>query len=71
MVRNRYCSLHSLPQILILNRASLVFAIQTWLAETPEQTRKTGTPSYLSVGMSGTQILMILALHHEANQVLA
>ncbi|KAL8826788.1 MAG: hypothetical protein Q9191_003587 [Dirinaria sp. TL-2023a] len=32
--------------------ASLVFAIQTWLAETPEQTRKAGTPSYLSVGMS-------------------
>ncbi|CAF9909378.1 MAG: Eukaryotic translation initiation factor eIF-1 [Heterodermia speciosa] len=34
------------------NKASLVFAIQTWLAETPEQTRTSGTPSYLSVGMA-------------------
>ncbi|KAG7008865.1 urea transporter [Physcia stellaris] len=32
--------------------ASLVFAIQTWLAETPEQNRTSGTPSYLSVGMA-------------------
>ena len=41
--------------VLIAIRASLVFAIQTWLAETPEQTRNAGTPSYLSVGMSSTE----------------
>ena len=37
----------------VTHRASLVFAIQTWLAETPEQNRTSGTPSYLSVGMAG------------------
>lgn len=35
-----------------LFRASLVFSLQTWLAETPEQTRSAGTPGYLSVGMA-------------------
>ena len=40
----------------MLCRASLVFAIQTWLAETPEQTRTSGTPSYLSVGMAGQYV---------------
>lgn len=39
--------------MLISFRASLVFATQTWLAETPEQAGKAGTPSYLSIGMSG------------------
>ncbi|KAL8792611.1 MAG: hypothetical protein Q9195_004834 [Heterodermia aff. obscurata] len=38
------------------NKASLVFAIQTWLAETPEQTRTSGTPSYLSVGMAAMAV---------------
>ena len=33
-------------------RASLTFSLQTWLAETPEQTRKASTPGYLSVGMA-------------------
>lgn len=36
----------------IIGWASLVFSLQTWLAETPEQTRKAGTPGYLSVGMA-------------------
>jgi len=39
--------------MLISVRASLVFATQTWLAETPEQAKKAGTPSYLGIGMSG------------------
>ena len=34
-------------------RAALVFSLQTYLAETPEQSRKSGTPGYLSVGMAG------------------
>jgi hypothetical protein len=34
------------------HRVSVVFALQTWLAETPEQKRNTGTPSYFAVGMS-------------------
>lgn len=33
-------------------RASFVFSLQTWLAETPEQARKGGTPGYISVGMA-------------------
>lgn len=35
-----------------LSRASVVFALQTWLAETPEQKRTSGTPGYFSVGMA-------------------
>jgi len=31
--------------------ASVVFALQTWLAETPEQRRTASTPGYFSVGM--------------------
>ena len=34
-----------------LHRASVVFAVQTWLAETPEQRRTASTPGYFSVGM--------------------
>jgi len=45
---------HDLLQVMLISvRASLVFATQTWLAETPEQATKAGTPSYLSIGMSG------------------
>ncbi|MCJ1332994.1 Eukaryotic translation initiation factor eIF-1 [Thelotrema lepadinum] len=32
--------------------AALVFALQNWLAETPDQSQSSGTPGYLSVGMS-------------------
>lgn len=32
--------------------ASFVFALQTWLAGSPEQSRKSSTPGYLSVGMA-------------------
>ena len=38
---------------MILSRASLLFSLQNWLAETPEQSRKAGTPAYVGVGMSG------------------
>lgn len=34
-------------------RVSLVFSLQNWLAETPEQSRKAGTPGYVGVGMAG------------------
>lgn len=43
-------------------RASLVFSLQTWLAETPEQARKGGTPGYISVGMA-CEIPFLSALH--------
>ncbi|MCJ1486724.1 Eukaryotic translation initiation factor eIF-1, partial [Schaereria dolodes] len=33
-------------------RASVVFALQAWLAETPEQSRATNTPAYFGVGMA-------------------
>ena len=33
-------------------RASFVFAVQTWLAQTPEQAKKAGTPGYLSAAMA-------------------
>ncbi|MCJ1337698.1 Eukaryotic translation initiation factor eIF-1 [Bachmanniomyces sp. S44760] len=48
----------SLPMAALFTRnkmigwASVVFAMQTWLAETPEQKRTASTPGYLSVGMS-------------------
>ncbi|MCJ1370126.1 Eukaryotic translation initiation factor eIF-1 [Loxospora ochrophaea] len=32
--------------------ASVMFALQTWLAETPEQKRTAATPGYFSVGMA-------------------
>lgn len=33
-------------------RVAVVFAIQSWLAETPEQRRNSTTPAYFTVGMS-------------------
>ena len=48
--------------VLMLIRASLVFAVQTWLAETPDQAKKAGTPSYLSVSMSGRLTLRQLTI---------
>lgn len=33
-------------------RASFVFAVQTWLAQTPEQAKKAQTPGYLAAGMA-------------------
>ncbi|KAF2000789.1 hypothetical protein P154DRAFT_575839 [Amniculicola lignicola CBS 123094] len=37
---------------------AVVFAIQSWLAETPEQRRTSGTPAYFSVGMSFMSLLV-------------
>jgi hypothetical protein len=34
----------------------VVFAIQSWLAESPEQRRTSSTPAYFQVGMSGKSI---------------
>ncbi|KAF1841448.1 SUI1-domain-containing protein [Cucurbitaria berberidis CBS 394.84] len=49
----------TLPMAAIFTRnkmigwVAVVFAIQSWLAETPEQKRTASTPAYLQVGMSG------------------
>lgn len=39
--------------------AAVVFSLQKWLGETPEQARKAGTPAYLSVGMSLMAVLVV------------
>lgn len=41
------------------SRSAVVFALQNWLAETPEQKQNATTPSYLSVGMSCAYIFDI------------
>jgi hypothetical protein len=33
-------------------RVAVVFAIQSWLAESPEQRKTASTPAYFQVGMS-------------------
>ena len=43
-------------------RASVAFALQTWLAETPEQKRTASSPGYFGVGMA-CMFLPILALN--------
>jgi len=45
----------SLP-VLISCRVAVVFAIQSWLAESPEQKRTSSTPAYFQVGMSGESL---------------
>lgn len=37
---------------LIRCRVSVVFSVQSWLAETPEQKKTSTTPAYFSVGMA-------------------
>ena len=49
----------SSPVSHLLGRASVVFALQTWLAETPEQRRTTSTPGYFSVGMGCMHIVSL------------
>jgi hypothetical protein len=39
-------------QRLTKSRVAVVFAIQSWLAETSEQRKTAATPAYFSVGMS-------------------
>jgi hypothetical protein len=38
---------------LIRCRVSVVFSVQSWLAETQEQKKTSSTPAYFSVGMAG------------------
>lgn len=48
----------TLPMAAIFTRnkmigwVAVVFALQSWLAETPEQRKTAATPAYFSVGMS-------------------
>lgn len=44
--------LYLLSNDFVQNRASVVFSLQTWLAETPEQKKIASTPGYFSVGMA-------------------
>ncbi|KAK5003952.1 hypothetical protein LTR28_009528, partial [Elasticomyces elasticus] len=37
---------------LIIARTAVVFALQSWLAESPEQKRTASAPAYFSVGMA-------------------
>ncbi|EAT91882.2 hypothetical protein SNOG_00387 [Parastagonospora nodorum SN15] len=49
----------TLPMAAIFTRnkmigwVAVVFAIQSWLAESPEQAKTSSTPAYFQVGMSG------------------
>lgn len=38
--------------MLIGIRTAVIFAVQSWLAETSEQRQKSSTPGYFSVGMA-------------------
>ncbi|CAN9179046.1 translation initiation factor [Alternaria burnsii] len=59
----------TLPMAAIFTRnkmigwVAVVFAIQSWLAETPEQKRTSSTPAYFQVGMS----IMSLLVSHPNN----
>ncbi|KAJ4287009.1 hypothetical protein N0V90_012890 [Kalmusia sp. IMI 367209] len=54
----------TLPMAAIFTRnkmigwVAVVFALQSWLAETPEQRRTAATPAYFSVGMSLMSLLV-------------
>jgi hypothetical protein len=48
-------------------RVAVVFAIQSWLAETAEQKKTSTTPAYFQVGMS-SMYCHCLTLHHYSNQ---
>jgi hypothetical protein len=48
-------------------RVAVVFAIQSWLAETPEQKKTSTTPAYFQVGMS-SMYRHCLTLDHQTNQ---
>lgn len=46
--------------VLIRCRVSVVYSIQSWLAETPDQKSKTTTPAYFSVGMARKSSVLYL-----------
>ncbi|KAH7405802.1 hypothetical protein DE146DRAFT_753798 [Phaeosphaeria sp. MPI-PUGE-AT-0046c] len=54
----------TLPMAAIFTRnkmigwVAVVFAIQSWLAETPEQAKTASTPAYFQVGMSAMSLLV-------------
>lgn len=54
----------TLPMAAIFTRnkmigwTAVVFALQSWLAETPEQKRTATTPSYFSVGMAFMSLMV-------------
>ncbi|KAF2477272.1 uncharacterized protein BDR25DRAFT_300259 [Lindgomyces ingoldianus] len=54
----------TLPMAAIFTRnkmvgwTSVVFAMQSWLAETPEQKRTSSTPAYFSVGMAFMSLIV-------------
>ena len=50
-------------------RASVVLSLQTWLAETPNQQRNSGTPGYFSVGMSCESITRLLDIRVLSNSI--
>jgi hypothetical protein len=39
-------------KMLTAQRVAVVFSLQSWLAETPEQAKTATTPGYFSVGMA-------------------
>lgn len=54
MVRQTIIMLPSLTRVLTFIRAAVVFAVQSWLAETPESKKTSTTPGIFSVGMART-----------------
>ncbi|KAH9868258.1 hypothetical protein J1614_007330 [Plenodomus biglobosus] len=54
----------TLPMAAIFTRnkmigwVAVVFAIQSWLAETPEQKKTSTTPAYFQIGMSAMSLLV-------------
>ncbi|KAJ8105162.1 hypothetical protein OPT61_g10347 [Boeremia exigua] len=40
------------------NKVAVVFSVQSWLAETPDQKKKSTTPAYFSVGMALMSLLV-------------
>ncbi|KKY28954.1 hypothetical protein UCDDS831_g00039 [Diplodia seriata] len=55
----------TLPMAAIFTRnkmigwTAVIFALQTWLAETPEQKKKASTPGYFSVMMAFMSLLVV------------
>lgn len=55
----------TLPMAAIFTRnkmigwTAVIFALQTWLAETPEQKKKASTPGYFSVLMAFMSLLVV------------
>ncbi|ORY11540.1 translation initiation factor SUI1 [Clohesyomyces aquaticus] len=65
----------TLPMAAIFTRnkmigwTSVIFALQSWLAETPEQKRTSSTPAYFSVGMAFMSLIVQPQLEHPQPRV--